>query len=87
MFDDGDCIAGDAAANFLQWAGAKYCVISVDNLEQYYASWEKLISAGARRIFPSHGKPFSVAALQRNLGKHKKENMFPFVEKLPGSST
>jgi glyoxylase-like metal-dependent hydrolase (beta-lactamase superfamily II) len=28
VFNDGDCLAGDAAANFLQWAGAKYCVSS-----------------------------------------------------------
>jgi glyoxylase-like metal-dependent hydrolase (beta-lactamase superfamily II) len=81
LFDDGDCLAGDAAANFLQWAGAKYCVISVDDLEQYYASWQKLISGGAQRIFPSHEKPFTVEALRQNLGKHKKENMVLFVEK------
>jgi len=81
VFDDGDCLAGDAAANFLQWAGAKYCVISVDDLDQYYTSWHKLISSGARHIFPSHGRPFSVEALKRNLGKHKKENMVLFVEK------
>ncbi|MGB8213442.1 MAG: MBL fold metallo-hydrolase [Anaerolineales bacterium] len=81
LFEDGDCLAGDAAANFLQWAGAKYCVISVENLEQYYASWEALISGRARRIFPSHGKPFGIEALRRNLDKHKKGNMVPFIKK------
>jgi hydroxyacylglutathione hydrolase len=81
VFDDGDCLAGDAAANFLQWAGAKYCVISVDDLAQYYASWQTLISGGARRIYPSHGAPFAVEALRQNLGRHKKENMVLFVEK------
>ncbi|HVN80324.1 MAG TPA: MBL fold metallo-hydrolase [Terriglobia bacterium] len=81
VFDDGDCLAGDAAANFLQWAGAKYCVISVDNLDQYYTSWKKLISSGAKRIFPSHGKLFTVDALKQNLGKHKKEGMVLFVER------
>jgi hydroxyacylglutathione hydrolase len=79
VFDDGDCICGDAAANFLQWAGAKYCVISVDSLEQYYASWQKLISGSAQRIFPSHGKPFAVEALRQNLGKHTKEKMVLFA--------
>ena len=81
LLNNGDCLAGDAAANFLQWAGAKYCVISVDDLDQYYTSWQKLISSGARHIFPSHGKPFSVEALKRNLGKHKKKDMVLFVEK------
>ena len=79
LFDDGDSLAGDAVANFLQWAGAKYCVIAVDDLDQYYASWQKIISGGAQRIFPSHGKPFASEALQRNLGKHKKENMVLFA--------
>jgi glyoxylase-like metal-dependent hydrolase (beta-lactamase superfamily II) len=82
VFDDGVCLAGDAAANLLQWAGAKYCVIAVDNLEQYYASWQRLISGGTRRIFPSHGKPFSFAALQENLGKHTRASMVLFEEKL-----
>ena len=81
LFDDGDCLAGDAAANLLQWAGAKYCVISVDDLEQYYASWQKLISKGTKHIFPSHGKPFNVGSLRQNLGRHKKENMVLFAEK------
>jgi len=81
LFEDGDCLAGDAAANLLQWAGAKYCVISVDDLAQYYASWQKLIFLGTKHIFPSHGKPFSVDGLKRNLGKHKEEDMVLFLEK------
>ena len=86
VFDDGDCISGDATANFLQWAGAKYCVISVDNLDQYYMSWQKLITGHAQQIFPSHGRPFAIEALQRNLGKHKKENMALFMEKNSSSA-
>jgi glyoxylase-like metal-dependent hydrolase (beta-lactamase superfamily II) len=27
LFDDGDCLIGDAAANFLWFAGTKYCVV------------------------------------------------------------
>jgi glyoxylase-like metal-dependent hydrolase (beta-lactamase superfamily II) len=81
VFDDGDCLVGDAAANFLQWAGAKYCVISVDDLDAYYASWQKLITVGAKHIYPSHGKPFCIEALEKNLDKHKKEHMVLFTEK------
>ena len=81
LFDDGDCLAGDAAANFLQWAGAAYCVISVDDLEQYYAGWQTLIAGGAKRIFPSHGKPFPVEALRRNLGRHKQKDIVPFISR------
>lgn len=81
VFDDGDCLAGDAAANFLQWAGAKYCVISVDDLGEYYASWQKLLASGAKRIYPSHGKPFGADALRHNLGRHTPEGMVLFAEK------
>jgi hydroxyacylglutathione hydrolase len=75
VFDDGDCLAGDAAANFLQWAGARHCVISVDDLDEYYASWRKILAAGARRIFPGHGRPFDAEELRRDIGRQRKERM------------
>ncbi|MDF2986751.1 MAG: hypothetical protein K0R50_2261 [Eubacterium sp.] len=69
IFDDGDCIAGDAAANFLQFAGTKYCVIFITDIQEYYLSWKKLLSQNARRIFPAHGKPFMAKRLAENMGK------------------
>jgi hydroxyacylglutathione hydrolase len=75
LFDDGDCIVGDAAANFLQFAGTKYCVVYIQDIDEYYNSWRKLISKKAKQIFPSHGKPFLVDKLKKNLGKNKKKNM------------
>jgi hydroxyacylglutathione hydrolase len=77
VFDDGQCIVGDAAANFLRWAGTRYCIISIDNLRDYYASWEKLIAERAQVIHPSHGNEFRVEALKRNLGKHNR--VVPFA--------
>lgn len=71
VFEDGDCIVGDTAANFLRFAGTKYCVIFVTDIREYYRSWEKLISHKVRRIFPAHGKPFAVEKLVRNIGKIK----------------
>jgi len=75
LFDDGDCIVGDAAANFLQFAGTKYCVIYVCDIDEYYKSWRKIISKNAKQIFPAHGKPFTVEKLKENIGKNKKKNM------------
>jgi glyoxylase-like metal-dependent hydrolase (beta-lactamase superfamily II) len=75
FFDDGDCVVGDAAANFLQFAGTKYCVIFVSDLDEYYQSWRIILSEHARMIFPGHGKPFPVEELNKNMGKNKKENM------------
>jgi glyoxylase-like metal-dependent hydrolase (beta-lactamase superfamily II) len=78
LFDDGDCLIGDAAANFLRFAGTKYCVILITNMGDYYQSWEKVIAAGARRIFPAHGAPFAVDKLKTNLWKNKAENIVPY---------
>jgi glyoxylase-like metal-dependent hydrolase (beta-lactamase superfamily II) len=41
-----------------QFAGTKYCVILIQDLEQYYRTWTKILEAGAKQIFPGHGKPF-----------------------------
>ncbi|MDR3645210.1 MAG: MBL fold metallo-hydrolase [Clostridia bacterium] len=39
LFDDGDCVIGDAAAHMLSFAGTKYCVIFICNMDEYYKSW------------------------------------------------
>lgn len=75
LFSDGDCLVGDAAANMLRFAGTKYCVIFICNMDEYYKSWEKIIKAGAKRIFPAHGRPYSVDKLIRNAGKNKAKNI------------
>ena len=71
LLEDGDCFVGDAAANFLQFAGTKYCVIYVSDMETYYQSWQKIISENAQNIYPAHGKPFPVGRLIENIGKNK----------------
>ena len=78
VFGNGDALAGDAAADFLAWAGTKHCVISVNDLDAYYASWRKLATAGARTIYPAHGSPFPIARLEEDIGKQRKECMVLF---------
>jgi glyoxylase-like metal-dependent hydrolase (beta-lactamase superfamily II) len=75
LFDDGDCVVGDAAANFPRFLGTKYCVVIIDDLEAYYKSWRKLISEGARQIFPAHGKPFPAEKLEQNIDKNSRKHM------------
>ncbi len=75
LFPDGDCLVGDAAAHMLGFAGTKYCVIFICDMDTYYRSWKKLLDAGAKRIFPAHGKPYSAGKLRENLGKNKAENL------------
>lgn len=75
LFPDGDCLVGDAAAHMLPFAGTHYCVIFICDVDTYYNSWEKLIRAGAKRILPAHGAPFSADKLVKNRGRNKPENL------------
>jgi glyoxylase-like metal-dependent hydrolase (beta-lactamase superfamily II) len=80
LFSDGDCIVGDAAAKFLQLVGTKYCGIYVDDIEEFYLSWQKLVNEGAKRIYPAHGKSFSIEKLSLNMGKNYRNTMVqPFI--------
>jgi glyoxylase-like metal-dependent hydrolase (beta-lactamase superfamily II) len=75
LFPDGDCLVGDAAAHMLPFAGTRYCVIFICDMDEYYKSWEKLIRAGAKHIYPAHGNPFHVEKLAKNLWKNKVESL------------
>ena len=68
-------INGDAASNFLRFAGTKYCIISVNDLDEYYSSWDKILNRRVSQIYPSHGKSFPVKKLSDNLRKNKISNM------------
>jgi glyoxylase-like metal-dependent hydrolase (beta-lactamase superfamily II) len=75
LFDDGDCLVGDSAASMLLFAGTHHCVIFVMDLDQYYASWRLLLSRGAKRILPAHGRPFAAAVLEREMDRNRKGNI------------
>lgn len=72
LFDDGDCLCGDAAANFFRLAGTRKCVIYVRDIDEYYRSWDLLLASGAKRILPSHGPAFPAEALRRERGRHRR---------------
>lgn len=40
-------------------------IIWIENLDDYRNSWDRMIKAGARMIFPSHGKPFPSQDLEK----------------------
>jgi glyoxylase-like metal-dependent hydrolase (beta-lactamase superfamily II) len=83
LFDDGDCLIGDAAANvnFLQFLGAKYCADLITDMDAFYESWEKVMRLGAHWIYPGHGIPFVVDKLKANLGKNEAKNLVPYHPK------
>ncbi len=77
LLEDGTCFVGDAATNMPKIVGTHYCVLQVEDIDEYYKTWRTLISAGAHRIFPAHGKPFAASRLEQNLGKIKSSNIIP----------
>ncbi len=54
-------------------------MVLITNMGAYYQSWEKVITAGGRRIFPAHSAPFTVDKLKTNLWKNKAENIVPYT--------
>jgi len=72
---EGLWLVGDAAANIGQFVETQYCAIVVDDLDQTYRSWTKMLEAGARRIYPAHGEPFAADELRRNINRNKKGDM------------
>ena len=53
---------GDAAMN--GFPSRKRIIIWIEDLEQYRRSWERIIGAKPRILYPGHGKPFQTADLK-----------------------
>lgn len=75
VLEDGAVFCGDAAANMLLFAGSHYCTVFMTDMEAAYQSWQKMLDAGAKMIYPTHGKPFSAAHLKEQMGKIKNSDL------------
>ncbi|MHA2308626.1 MAG: MBL fold metallo-hydrolase, partial [Candidatus Heimdallarchaeaceae archaeon] len=49
-----------------------YKPIIADDMEENFASWQKLIDSGVEVLYPSHGKVFNIGGLIKFLNKRKK---------------
>ncbi len=78
VLESGEAFCGDAAANFLLWAGTRYCTVFMTDMNDAYRSWEKMLHAGARMIYPAHGRPFPADKLRQNMGCIKNESLAVF---------
>ena len=54
---------GDAAMNGVP--STNRLIIWIENLDDFAKSWDKLISSGAKMIYPAHGKPFATSDLDK----------------------
>jgi glyoxylase-like metal-dependent hydrolase (beta-lactamase superfamily II) len=78
VLDSGEVLCGDAAASFLLWAGVKYCAVFMTDMEESYRSWQKLLDAGGKVFYPSHGKPFSANKLRQHMGRVRTNELVRF---------
>lgn len=63
---DKAAFVGDTARNMMNFTGTPYQPILLYDLEACYKSWNKLIEAGAKIIYPGHGSPFIAENIQNN---------------------
>lgn len=63
VLSDGSAFVGDAAMNIFGVCGIEHRPIYIKDIDQVYASWDRLKEFGAVIIYPSHGGPFGVEDL------------------------
>ena len=67
LLESGEAFVGDLAmSGFPRVSGPGPFVLG-DDLETMKQSWQVLLDEGARRIYPSHGKPFDAAVFEKYL--------------------
>lgn len=63
LLDTGQAFVGDLAMNgFPLTRGPKYPIFA-DDVARVKQSWDRLIEQGAKTVYPSHGRPFSIQDL------------------------
>ena len=65
ILSNGRAFVGDVAMNFLRLTGIGHHPIFIEDINMVHGSWQRLIEQGGKRIYPSHGKPFSAQELAR----------------------
>ena len=67
LLPGGQALVGDLAMNGFPMRRGPGVPIFADDFELVRAGWRTLLDAGARTIFPAHGKPFSAEVLRQAL--------------------
>ena len=63
----GKAFCGDAAMNYLNFAGCRHRPIYLTDEQLVFASWRKMLERGAKIFYPAHGKPFAAERLESSL--------------------
>ena len=75
LLQDGALFCGDAAMN--GFPSRRRVTIWVEDPKQFKASWERMLSAEPRRIYPGHGRPFGPESLRRYLPALDNIRLYP----------
>ena len=76
LLDDGDAFVGDLCAK-IPLVGGSYVPAFGDDRGAVYASWRKLLAAGAKRLHSAHSAaPIPAAALEAELAREGNEHRY-----------
>jgi len=65
----GDVLVGDLAMNRFPLRFTPGMPILAEDMKEVRESWKRLLEKGAKRVYPAHGKPFSVDIIKKVLIK------------------
>jgi len=74
LMDDGSLFCGDAAMN--GFPSIQRITIWINNLREFYKSWELMIYTNPRMIYPAHGAPFPISDLRKFLSKVEARKLY-----------
>jgi len=64
ILESGEALVGDLAMNGFPMRRGPGIPTFAENVQEVYASWQKVLAAGAETIYPAHGKPFPATRLR-----------------------
>jgi glyoxylase-like metal-dependent hydrolase (beta-lactamase superfamily II) len=67
LLETGDAFVGDLAMNMLPLRLGPGLPILAEDMQKVRESWQLLLDAGAKTIYPAHGEPFSVDMIREAL--------------------
>ena len=74
LMDDGSLFCGDVAMN--GFPSIQRITIWINNLREFYKSWELMIDTNPRMIYPAHGAPFPISDLRKFLSKVEARKLY-----------
>ncbi len=75
LFENRVLFSGDAVMNGIP--SLNHVILWIENLKDYEASWNKMIGLDFKKVYPSHGKPFSKEQLIKKQPKLQKIRLYP----------